>query len=184
MDAIREYPQPQSARALRAFLDLVNYYRRFVPHCATLLQPLQDILLPSKTGLPKRTDAAKQAFTSIKAHIARATLLRHPKADAPTCLLTDASDIAVGAVLQQFVNGEWQPISFFSRKLTSTERRYSTFGRELLAVYSAIRHFRHFLEARSFHILTDHKPLAGAIQSLTPDSGHHSPRELRQMSFI
>ena len=65
----------------------------------------------------------------------------YPKAEAPTCLLTDASDTAVGAVLQQFVNDAWHPISFFSKRMSSTESRYSTFDRELLAVYLAIKHF-------------------------------------------
>ena len=64
--------------------------------------------------------------------------------------MTDASDTAVGAVLQQYVNGTWRPISFFSRKMTPAETRYSTFDRELLAVYLAIKHFRHFLEVDDF----------------------------------
>ncbi|XP_037557598.1 uncharacterized protein LOC119434526, partial [Dermacentor silvarum] len=50
--------------------------------------------------------------------------------------MVDASDIAIGAVLQQLNDGTWHPTAFFSKKLTPTERRYSTFGRELLAVYS------------------------------------------------
>ena len=53
--------------------------------------------------------------------------------------------------------------SFFSRKLTDTETRYSTFDRELLAVVAALRHFRFLLEGRSFHVLTDHKPLVYAL---------------------
>ena len=52
---------------------------------------------------------------------------------------------------------------FFSRKLTNTETRYSTFDRELLAVVAALRHFRFLLEGCSFHVLTDHKPLVFAL---------------------
>ena len=44
----------------------------------------------------------------------------------------------------------WQPLSFFSKKLTPAETRYSAFDRELLAVYATIRHFRHNLEGRYF----------------------------------
>ena len=113
--------------------------------------------------------------------LANATLLVYPKPDAPTCVMTDASDIAVGAVLQQYVNGTWHPISFFSKKMKPAETRYSTFDRELLAVYLAIRHFRHFLEGRQFHVLTDHKPLTFALQA-RPD--RHSPRQARQLDFI
>lgn len=55
--------------------------------------------------------------------------------------MTDASDKAVGAVLQQYVDGQWKPVSFFSRKLKPTETRYSTLDRELLAIYLAVKHF-------------------------------------------
>ena len=61
------------------------------------------------------------------------------------------------------------------------ETRYSTFDRELLAIYLAIRHFRHFLKGREFHVLTDHKPLTFALQA-RPD--RHSPRQARQLDFI
>ena len=95
--------------------------------------------------------------------------------------MTDASDTAVGAVLQQHIEGTWHPISFFSHKLTPAETRYSTFDRELLAVYLAIRHFRHFLEGRTFHVLTDHKPLTYALYS---QSDRHSPRQARHLDYI
>ncbi len=68
----------------------------------------------------------------------------------------DASDIAVGAVLQQLIDDVWCPISYFSKKLKPSETRYSTFDRELLAMYLAIKHFRHFITGRDFHVRTDH----------------------------
>lgn len=79
--------------------------------------------------------------------------------------MADASDSAVGAVLQQCVDGQWQPISFFSKKLEPSETCYSTFDRELLAIYLAIKHFRCFLEGRTFHVVTDHKPLTFAFNA-------------------
>lgn len=72
---------------------------------------------------------------AIKDALAKATLLSHPKSGAPLYLVTDASDKAVGAVLQQCIDGIWRPISFFSKKLKPAETRYSTFDRELLAVF-------------------------------------------------
>ena len=61
-------------------------------------------------------------------------------------LRIDAPQVAVDAVLQQTSNGIPRPLAFFSRKLQPAEMRYSTFGRELLAVYLSIKHFRYFLE--------------------------------------
>ena len=120
-------------------------------------------------------------FADIKNSLEYATLLVHPKPGAPINIMTDASDIAVGAVLQQYLDNKWCPLSYFSRKLSSTEQCYSTFDQELLAIYCAIKHFRIFLEAREFHALTNHKPLTHSMNS-KPDS--HSPRQIHQLDFI
>lgn len=61
--------------------------------------------------------ATTTAITAIKGALAASMLLTHPKPLAPTCIMTDVSDTAVGAVLQQQVAGEWHPISYFSKKL-------------------------------------------------------------------
>lgn len=120
-------------------------------------------------------------FTRIKKELLKVTLLSYPKCDAPTSLMVDASDTAVGAVLQQFVDEHWRPVAFFSKTLSQTETRYSTFGRELLGIYLAIKHFHHFLEGRDFFIFTDHKPLTYALTSSTTS---YTAREIRQMAYI
>ena len=181
--AIQEFPPPTSVTQLRRFLGMCNFYRRFIPHCATITKPLDDLL----RGKNKRdssfswSSVADSAFTDLKSALCAATLLHFPVHDAPLNIMVDASDHCVGAVLQQFIDQQWQPLAFFSKKLSPTQSRYHTFGRELLAVYLAIQHFRHYLEGRTFHVLTDHKPLTYAI-NLT--STRHSPRELRHLSYI
>ena len=95
--------------------------------------------------------------------------------------MTDASDSAVGAVFQQFVDNSLQPISYFSRKLKPAEIRYSTFDRELLAIYLSIKQFQHFVEGCKFHVITDHKPLT---YSLFSNSNRYSTRQVRQLDFI
>ncbi|TNN10300.1 Retrovirus-related Pol polyprotein from transposon 17.6 [Schistosoma japonicum] len=71
--------------------------------------------------------------------------------------------------------------SIFSRRLNDTESRYSTFGRELLAMYCAVRHFQHSIEGREFAIFTDHKPLTFSMKS---SSDKYSPRESRHLDYI
>ena len=75
------------------------------------------------------------------------------------CVMTDASDVAVGAALQQMVDNTWQPIAFFPKSLQPAASRYSTLGREHFSVYLSLPHFRNFLEGRNFFVLIDHKPL-------------------------
>lgn len=95
--------------------------------------------------------------------------------------MIDASDIVLGAVLQQAVQSGIQPLHFFSQKLSEAQSKYSTYDRELLAVYSAVKHFKHILEGQQFSIYTDHKPLIYAFQQ---KSDRTSPRQRRHLDFI
>ena len=108
-------------------------------------------------------------------------MLSHPKLDAPTSIMSDTSNTAVGAVLQQFVDGIWHPISYFSHKLSPAETKYSTFDRELLTIYLAINHFRHFIVGHEFHVWTNHKPLTFLFAT---NSNRYSPRQAHQYDFI
>ena len=139
---LRAFPRPTTQRKLHEFLGLVNFYNRFIPNCACILSPLNSFLgKRHKKGDIQWTDEAIHAFDTIKETLAQATLLVHPKSDAPLSIATDASDVAVGAVLQQFVDHTWQPLAYFSISLTPTERKYSVFDRELLGIYLAIKIF-------------------------------------------
>jgi hypothetical protein len=90
------------------------------------------------------TTAAQEAFQQAKRLLAAAEPLQHPAPNAELSLATDASDTHIGGVMQQNSKDHWQPLGFFSRKLTETESRYSTFDRKLLAAQAAIKHFHHF----------------------------------------
>jgi hypothetical protein len=123
---------------------MVNFYRRFLPGIARRLQPLTDAL----RGAPKTLEwpPAAAAFRAAKAALAAAVPLAHPAPNAVLSLPTDASDTHVGGVLQQLTGGRWQPLAFYSKKLSGAGTRYSTFDRELLAAFRAVRHFRFLLE--------------------------------------
>ena len=95
---ILDFPQPATQSQLQRSIGLVNFYHRFIPHCAELLHSLHQ-LLNSKTKSQelKWNETATTAFQNTKQALGHATLLIYPKSDAPTCVTTDASDIAVGA---------------------------------------------------------------------------------------
>ena len=128
------------------------------------MRPLHTLLATTKTKRPLAwDDNTVKAFNDVKRP--NVSLLSYPTPDVPTIIMTDASNTAVGVVLQQLINNTWRPIAFFSKTLKPQETRYSTFDRKLLAVYLAIKHSLHFIEGQQFHVLTDHKPLIFALQS-------------------
>ena len=181
VQAIREFPVPSSLAAIRRFNGMVNYYRRFIPNCAQLMQPLTDMLRGNDKKDVTLDANAITAFNAVKDALVSATLLSHFNPEVSLSLAVDASDKAIGGVLQQWIHSHWQPLAFFSRRLLPAESKYSTFSRELLAIYSAIRHFRYALEGRTFVIFTDHKPLVYAFRNR---SDRHSPREVRHLDFV
>ena len=164
------------------FLGLVNFYHRFIDNCATLQAPLIALLTQAEQlkSKPQWTEDLEAHFNKLKQALAEVTQLTHWHPSTETSLVVDASDAAVGAVLQQKIGGEWKPHGFFSKKLKPAETRYSTFGRELLAIYLAIKHFRHLLEGRPFYVLTDHKPLTFVFNH---NSDKYTPRETRQLAY-
>ncbi|GFV26023.1 gag-pol polyprotein [Trichonephila clavipes] len=158
---------------------------RFLPKAAEQQYLLSEFLKGSKGKKDSKplnwSSEAITAFQRCKQALADAALLAHPSPSAPLALHVDVSDYAIGGALHQVVDSELQPLAFFSRKLTSSEKSYSAYDRELLAIYSAIRHFRYMLEARDFTVFTDHKPLTYAFRQ---KSDKCSPRQIRQLDFI
>nr|VZH99555.1 unnamed protein product [Spirometra erinaceieuropaei] len=138
-------------------------------------------MLSGPTGHLKLTGEALTAFERIKNFLAKATLLTHPAPEAQLSLMVDALAVSVGTVLQQHLAGPTRPLAFFSKMLLPDETRYGTFGRELLAIYLAVKHIRHYLEGRDFTVFTDHKPLTFALHS---HSDKYNLREIAHLDYI
>lgn len=183
VSAISNFSAPKTVKELRRFLGMINFYRRFIPNAAKQQAPLNALLTGSVKGShPVNFSPPElEAFEACKGGLSQAAMLAHPDCGAKLALVTDASDTAMGAVLQQFKEENWQPLAFFSRKLSPAQSKYSPYDRELLAIYEAIKYFRHMIEAREFVIYTDHKPLTFAFHSRKENC---SPRQFRHLDFI
>jgi len=182
--AINRFQRPVLVKDLRRFLGMLNFYRRFIPQAASIQAPLHaEVAGPKVKGSQSVdwTPAMVQAFEDCKASLSHATLLAHPDPSAALALFTEASDTAIGAALQQRVCDAWQPLAFYSHKLSSTQQKYNPYDCELLAVYEAIKYSRHMVEGRHFVIFTDHKPLTYAFQQRRDKC---SPRQFRHLEFI
>ena len=65
----------------------------------------------------------------------------------------------LGAVILQQVDGDWRPVAFASRALTSVELRYAQIEKEALAICLACDNFHYYLAGCKFRVETDHKQL-------------------------
>lgn len=170
--SVQSWPTPRNASELRSFLGLAGYYRRFVAGFSGRAAPLHDL---THTADGKRFEwqpKHQTAFDNLKQALATAPVLSLPDPDRQYVVNTDASDFAVGAVLQQDFGRGLQPIAFTSHKLTDTERRYPTHDREMLAIIYMLGEWRTYLQGRQpfvIRIRTDHNSLQYFMtqQSLT-----------------
>ena len=180
---IKDFPLPVDSKDLRRFLGMVNFYRRLIPHFADIVFPLTELIKVNPNS--KKLDWPQEAITAfgnIKDALCNASSLAFLNTNATSFqLVTDSSNLAVGAALHQMVDGNPIPIGFFSKKLSDAQRKYSTFDRELLASYLAVMYFKHEIEGRNVTLCTDHKPLVSAFYSKQPAK---SDRQQRYLSCI
>ena len=102
---------------------------------------------------------AIKTFDNIKNIMARDVLLRYPNFNLPFHIYADASDYQIGAVItQKFTDGE-MPIAFYSRKLNSAQKNYTTIEKELLSLTETAEAFRNILLGHKVHFYSDHKNL-------------------------
>jgi hypothetical protein len=174
VEAVMKAPEPKNITELRSFLGLVNFYGRFIPNLSTIAQPLHNLL---KKGVKFIFGAkCKKSFEIIKREIASERVLVHYDDNKKLLLATDASPYGIGAVIShRMEDGTERPISFASRTLSETERKYSQVDREALAIVFGVTKFYAYLYGRKFTLITDHKPLVSIF---------HPNKELPHLSAM
>ncbi|XP_063377580.1 uncharacterized protein K02A2.6-like [Cydia fagiglandana] len=178
VEAIINTPEPQNVHELQAFLGLYNFYERFIPHKATMLEPLHRLL--DKTQAWKWTEIEQTAFEKAKHLLSFDMTLVHYDLNKRLLLTCDSSEYGVGAVLAHVMDdGQERPIAMSSRTLHIHERRYSQLDKEAASIMFGIQKFHNYLIGRSFTIVTDHKPLLGIFDPKKPMPGMISPRLTR-----
>ena len=143
---MKELPPPHDGQSLKRVLGLFSHCAQWIPKFFDKISPL----VKSKS-FPLTTDA-KNAFELVKSEIEKSVVVAIDEFQ-PFKLETDASDIALAAVLNQ--NGK--PVKFFSRTLHGSELKNSSIEKEASAIIEAVRHWKHFLTNHHFIHMTDQK---------------------------
>ena len=162
VEAIVDAPRPQNQSEVRSFLGSAQFCAKFIPRFSTISSPLWDLTCTGKSW--KWGTKEEEAFEEIKKLLTNAPVMAYFAKDAKTRLVTDASPVGLGAVLeQQQEDGSYRPVYYASRKLSNVEKRYSQFEREALAVRWACQKFYLYLYGMEFELRTDHKPLVTVL---------------------
>jgi len=148
IEAVKAWPLPKTIRALRGFLGLTGYYRRFIHNYGNIAAPLTALL----KEVFRWTDDATTAFHALKLALTTGLVLQLPDFSKEFVVDCDASGSGFEAILHQ---GQG-PIAFFSRNVAPQHAKLAAYERELIGLVQAVRHWRPYLWTRSFTIRTDH----------------------------
>ena len=124
-------------------MGLVNYYRHFIEGCALIAEPINRLL--RKDYDFDWSKEAQRAFEELKRKLTQAPILARPDFNLSFILHTDACATGLGAALSQIQGEKERVISYASRRTSRTEANYGATQLELLAVFWATRHYRHYL---------------------------------------
>ncbi|GAA5987852.1 hypothetical protein JCM11641_003509, partial [Rhodosporidiobolus odoratus] len=163
VEKIKNWTRPQTVTQVRGFLGIVQYLRKFIPQLAEHTAVLTPLTRKGLTRIDHLwTEKEERAFEAVKRIVTSLPVLKTVDQDSkdPIWLMTDASEVGVGAVLLQ--GADWKtahPCGSYSRQYIAAEKNYPTHEQELLGVIAALKAWRLDLLGVKFNILTDHDTL-------------------------
>ncbi|XP_062702035.1 uncharacterized protein K02A2.6-like isoform X1 [Aedes albopictus] len=184
IEALEKFRAPTTAEETRSFLGLVTYVGRFLPDLATATAPLRELIQSGKHFVWQ--ERHQKAFEQLKLMITNIQTLHFFDNSLRTRVVTDASPVALGAVLLQFESGsddDPHVICYVSKSLTPTEKRYCQTEREALAIVWAVERLSVYLLGRKFELETDHKPLEAIFAPTSRPCARIERWVLRLQSF-
>lgn len=182
--AVQQFRSPRSAEEVRSYLGLVGYVGRFIPDLATKTFDLRQLTVSGQKF--EWTVKHEEAFNNLKIAVCSAPVLGFFDNNRRTRVIADASPVGLGAVLVQFEDEhDDKPviISYASKSLSATERRYCQTEKEALAIVWSIEKFRLYLLGRDFELETDHRPLTAIFKPTSHPPGRIERWVLRLQPF-
>ena len=154
LNAISDFKPPVNLKALRSFLGLASYYRKFIDNFSKIVRPMTDLTKKESDFIWGEKE--NQSFEEIKLKLISFPTLAHYNPNAELKIRTDACGYGIGAALLQKCGDDFKPLSFASRRMSRAEMNYTISEQECLAVIYAIERFEQYLTPNPFIIETDH----------------------------
>ena len=157
VELISKLPSPTNVKIVRQFLGHAGFYCRFIRDFSKIAKPLYKLL--EKDARFEWDAECQRKFEELKAYLTTTPIVRAPDWHLPFEVVYDASDLVVGAVLGQRVEGKPYVVYYARKTLNVAQRNYTTTEKELLAVVYPLDKFRSYLIGSDIVIFTDQSAL-------------------------
>ena len=160
VDALYRLKSPKDIKELRSVLGTLGFFRPYIPHMSELSATMTCLL---RKDVPFVWTPREQTSLEWMAHQLASAVLRFSPSGQSFRLETDASDVALGAVL--FDKDHYDscknpiPLMFMSKCLSAAESNWDTAEREAYAIIWGLETADQFVRGRSVDVVTDHKNL-------------------------
>ena len=161
------FPVAQNQTDVKLFLGLCSYFRRYFKNFAMIVRPLHKAS-ETKSSFTW-TEQTQEAFESLTKHWSSTPILAFPDVKEPFILYTDESLTAMRTVLAPVQDGKERAYCYASKAFSKTQTNFSVTKRELLAIVTFARHFKHYLLGRKINFATDHRALQWLNNFKDPD---------------
>lgn len=165
VEAIDRIRAPRNLNEVRSLLGFLGYYHSFIPHYASIMLPIFDLLRNTKntkrfnSTTPVTWTDEHQAAVKKAGDLLKASVLEIPFSTDEYLIETDASEKAIGAVLNVKRDEGWRPVEFYSKTLSTTQQNWPVREREAFAIVAALQKFDTFVRGRHIIVHTDHESL-------------------------
>ncbi|KAG7295050.1 hypothetical protein JYU34_022520 [Plutella xylostella] len=154
-DAVMNFPKPKTVKQVQSYIGLTSYFRKFIEGYAVIARPLTELL---KNDVPFHFgEEEEKAFQDLKKKLCEYPILKIFNPALQTELHTDASQQAISAILMQKDPNDntMHPVYYMSKKTTDSEKKYTSYELEALAIIEGVKKFRKYLLGIPFKIVTD-----------------------------
>ncbi|GFY20212.1 retrovirus-related Pol polyprotein from transposon 17.6 [Trichonephila clavipes] len=153
--SVFHYPELKTTKEVQRYLGLTGYIRKLIPAYSVIAKLLSDLL---RKDTHFNFDVKQKAsFDELKRLLCQKPVLSIYRKNCETEMHTEASIDGLAAVLLQRSpdDNSLHPIYYMSRKTSETERKYTTYELEVLAIIEALKNFKVYILGMPFKIITD-----------------------------
>ena len=166
IEAILNYPRPQTIKDCKSFCCVVNYLSFFCKDLQRLLSPIYHL---TKQDVPfKWTVHQEKSFNEIKRRLCSSFVLSLPISGGRFIMYSDTSRTHAGSALWQIQDGKPCLLGYASKTLPAASKNYSVTELEMTGMLINLHSWCNYIHGIEIDVAVDHKAMVQIMKAKHP----------------